>query len=457
MDTSSDTGKDGISPGSSTPPIKNLIDETSVAKNYLPNPDAIPSASSSTKSLPVLSSATQNSIEILEAGDLITAYLQLLGVEFVFGVTGGAIEPFYNALARSGRSGGPSAVVARYETGAAFMAEGYARNSGLLVVCCSTTGPGATNLLTGVASAYEGGIPMLVITAQTAIVNFGRKPLQESDDTGLNTVGIFKYCTHYNSLISHIEQFEHKLISAIVCAYSCKGPVHLSVPLDIMKSKPNIDRPSYDIAKLVKKPVVHDERSITNIFGELISSKKCVFIVARDCLGAMNEILSVAAHINADLVTTPDGKGLINPRHPQFKGVISFAGHDCAEQSLLNKSVDTILAIGSNMGEWSTNGLDKSTVLNQRMIHISSDDSFFARSPMARMHVSGNIRKIFSLLLNELQDWNPRKLNQHDGNLRSLHGEHDTERKELLQGAIRFCFLLRVQVVTTFPCCGNIE
>ncbi|MFN2310061.1 MAG: thiamine pyrophosphate-binding protein, partial [Gammaproteobacteria bacterium] len=98
---------------------------------------------------------------------MIIDYLEQLGVDYVFGVPGGAIEPLFNALARSARRGGPRIVVARHEAGAAFMADGYARNSGKLGVCCATTGPGATNLITGVASAYESHIPMLVITAQT--------------------------------------------------------------------------------------------------------------------------------------------------------------------------------------------------------------------------------------------------------------------------------------------------
>src|SRR4030066_2100296 len=98
----------------------------------------------------------------MEAVDLLVAYLEQIGVEYVFGVPGGAIEPLYNALARSARRGGPRPVVARHETGAAFMADGYARESGKIGVCCATSGPGATNLITGVACAYENEVPMLV-------------------------------------------------------------------------------------------------------------------------------------------------------------------------------------------------------------------------------------------------------------------------------------------------------
>ena len=103
----------------------------------------------------------------IDNADLIIEYLKLLGVEFVFGVPGGAIEPFYNALAKSEQNGGPKIIVARHEAGAAFMAEGYARETGKLGVCCATTGPGATNLLTGIASAYADHVPLLVISAQT--------------------------------------------------------------------------------------------------------------------------------------------------------------------------------------------------------------------------------------------------------------------------------------------------
>src|SRR5574340_924560 len=97
----------------------------------------------------------------LEAAELLVAYLEQIGIEVVFGVPGGAIEPLYNALARSARRGGPRPVVARHEAGAAFMADGYARETGRIGVCCATSGPGATNLITGVACAYENEIPKI--------------------------------------------------------------------------------------------------------------------------------------------------------------------------------------------------------------------------------------------------------------------------------------------------------
>ena len=135
--------------------------------------------------------------------DQLVEHLEQIGVEYIFGVPGGAIEPLYNAMARSQRKGGLRPIVARHEAGAAFMADGYARETGKLGVCCSTTGPGATNLITGVASAYVDNIPLLVITAQTALHLFGKQTLQESSCTAVNTVAMFQHCTHFSSLVSH--------------------------------------------------------------------------------------------------------------------------------------------------------------------------------------------------------------------------------------------------------------
>ena len=189
-----------------------------------------------------------------ELGDLLVAYLEQLSVDYVFGIPGGAIEPLYNALARSARRNGPRAITARHETGAVFMADGYARQTGKIGVCCGTTGPGTTNLITGVASAYENQIPMLVITPQTAMQDFGRSAFQESSCTGINTVGMLQFCTRYNTLVSHAKQFEHKLMTAIMTAhYSPNGPVHLSIPLDVLRAPAPVVKPSYDLTILLRR------------------------------------------------------------------------------------------------------------------------------------------------------------------------------------------------------------
>ena len=117
------------------------------------------------------------------------------------------------------------------------MADGYARETGRIGVCCATTGPGATNLITGVACAYADHVPMLVITPQTPLPTFGLGPFQESSADAMDIVGMFEHCTRYNSLVTHPEQLEKKLAAALTVAMQTpKGPAHLSVPVEILRA-----------------------------------------------------------------------------------------------------------------------------------------------------------------------------------------------------------------------------
>ena len=340
-----------------------------------------------------------------ELGDLLIRYLEQLDVEYVFGIPGGAIEPLYNALARSERAGGPRAIVARHETGAAFMADGYSRNTGRLGVCCATTGPGATNLITGVASAYENNIPMLVITAQTALSTFGRGAFQESSCTGVNTVGLFEHCTRYNSLVSHIDQFEHKLAAAVMTAFqSPAGPVHLSVPLDVMRSLSPVSEPSFDLAKLLEKPSYVDDKAVDAFYEELVLAKKPVFLVGDEDSESIGSLLSLAVKLNAQILTTPHGKGLVSPYHPLFRGVVGFAGHSSAQEVLHDKDVDLVAAVGSSLSEWASCGWDPTLLLNNRLVHVESVETNLTRSPMAKLHVRGRLEIIFERILGRLEN-----------------------------------------------------
>lgn len=335
-----------------------------------------------------------------ELGDLLVSYLEQLGVEYVFGIPGGAIEPLYNALARSERRGGPRAVIARHETGAAFMADGYARNSGKLGVCCATTGPGATNLITGVASAYENNIPMLVITAQTALSTFGRGAFQESSCTGINTVGLFEYCTRYNTLVSHIAQFENKLASAIMTAFqSPAGPVHLSIPLDVMRAKSGAKTTSYDLCNLLNKPSLVDDAAVASLYEDLVKANNPVLLIGDEANEAIGSILSLAVDLDAKLLVTPHGKGLVSPYHPLFRGVVGFAGHQSARELLSDSDVDLVVAIGTSLGEWASDGWDTVSLLTKRLIHVESSEANFTRTPMAKLHVRGHLPGIFEKLV----------------------------------------------------------
>ncbi|MEN9866336.1 MAG: hypothetical protein RL748_1926 [Pseudomonadota bacterium] len=343
----------------------------------------------------------------LDVADLLVAYLEQLGIEVVFGIPGGAIEPFFNAMARSSRRGGLRLVLARHETGAAFMADGYSRETRRIGVCCATSGPGATNLLTGVASAFDNNIPLLVITGQPALPTFGRHPLQESGCTGVNILTMFQACTRYNSLVSHPAQLEPKLVSALQLAMRCpRGPVHLTFPFDVLGAPSGKTAPSYDLHSLLVPPTIVDEFAVRELAAILLESRNIVLLIGGACGEAIGPILHVVALTGARFVTTPDGKGLVSPYHPQFRGVFGFAGHQLAHSTIKDSRVDLIIAIGTGMGEWDSDGWNNS-LLNGRMVHIEESEDHLARTPMARLHVRGRIMSVFMRLVELVCDYHP--------------------------------------------------
>ncbi len=334
--------------------------------------------------------------------DLIVDYLHQLDIEYVFGVPGGAIEPFYNALARSERKGGPKAIVARHESGAAFMADGYARETGKIGVVCATTGPGSTNLITGVASALADNVPMLVITAQTPLPKFGKGALQDSSCAAIDTVGIFRHCTRFNTLVSHREQLEHKLISAIMATQRLpSGPVHISIPSDIL-FEPCYSKPQVNPKSLLSDFTLKDKEALKRLCSEIAAVDRIALFIGDDCDQSAQEIMKLAEMLNAPFATGPVGKRWVDETHPLYQGVFGFGGHQNAKELFHREDIELILAVGASMGELSTGGWADS-LLNDRLIHIDASPENFTRSSMAKLHICGHIPTIFKRLNEEIE------------------------------------------------------
>lgn len=350
-----------------------------------------------------------------EIADLLVAYLEQIGVEYVFGVPGGAIEPLYNALARSERRGGIRHILARHETGAAFMADGYARETGRIGVCCTTSGPGATNLITGIACAHDNNIPLLAISGMPALPTFGKGAFQESSNIGVNVSAMFDHCTRYNAVISHPDQFERKLANALIAAHqSPGGPSHLAIPLDILRDRAPSDTPSYELATLFEqRPILVDERAVQQLYDELRHSPRVAFLIGASCSDAIEAILELAELTGALFVTTPDAKGYVNPRHPAYCGVFGFGGHASAD-ALLSGAPDIVLAFGTGFGELSSGGWCGS-LLNNRLVHIDNSEKNLMRSPMAMLHVRGHIRTVCERLTMLLKTAGPSGFEKRQG------------------------------------------
>ena len=367
---------------------------------------------------------------MLTNSDLIVNYLERLGVEYVFSVPGGPIGPLYDALVRSENRGGPRSVLTRHENGSAFMADGYARETGRIGVCCATTGPGATNLITGAASAHADHIPLLVITAQTLLPHFSRGSFQESSADVTDIVSMFKHCTQYSSLISHPDQLEKKLSAALISAlHPPKGPAHLSIPIDILGATAKGSAEFPDIQRLLSvPPSTTDTAGVEKLSQELErilrKNRKVVLLIGRDCGGATRELTQFAELSGASVITTPRGKSWFNPYHPLCHGVFGFAGHKTARSALTDESVDIILAVGTDLNAWATCDWD-TILLNEKLVHIQDSRSGFTRSPMARMHIYGTIRTVFKNLISRLEHSEPSVGNltiEQDGTAQSHPG-----------------------------------
>lgn len=367
-------------------------------------------------------------IHTQSVADELVNQLQQIGVEYVFGVPGGAIEPLFDALARQMRQ--PISqrentnhlmkrrlprqqrplrtVIARHEAGAAFMADGYTRETGQMAVCCATTGPGTTNLITGVASAYSDRVPMLVITAQTALPNFGRRGFQESSSDAVDTVAILEHCTKYSSLVSHPQQLAQKLNAAVISAYQPpRGPVHLSIPIDVLRSAVDSSNEVISIAHMLRAPKVVDTQGFDALWHCVSSGKKLAVLLGAEAGTSIEPVIRFAEQTASPVITTPMGKRWISAFHPLNHGVFGFAGHDSARFVLNDPEVKYILAVGTPMGELSTAGWSEEYLLNHKLIHIDANMENFSRSPMACLHVYGNISLVFTELLHSLKQTSP--------------------------------------------------
>ncbi|MBN2062883.1 MAG: thiamine pyrophosphate-binding protein [Deltaproteobacteria bacterium] len=339
----------------------------------------------------------------MTCSDLIVRYLEFLDVEYVFSVPGSPISPLYDALIRRKDKGGPRGILVRHENGGAFMADGYARATGKLGVCCGTTGPGATNMITGVASANADHVPLLAITAQTSIPDFGWGGFQESSADVTDTVNMFDQCTRYNSLVSHPGQLEKKVASALQTAMQePRGAVHLSIPVDILRSpwEGSIKYPG--LASLLKKNSngfnsADLERLLDEVSSALTGNRRIIILVGHDCGGASEQIIELAELIQAPVLTSQRGKRWVNPYHPLARGVFGFAGHASSRNALMDESVELVLAIGTGLWEWPTSAWDP-ILLNDKLIHIHNTPAYFHRSPYARLHICGAIPGLLKAL-----------------------------------------------------------
>jgi len=314
-----------------------------------------------------------NTLTNVTCAQVLVEYLKIEGVEYVFGVSGGTIISILEALEESEDI---SFIMNKHEGSASFMADMYARVNGKIGVCLSTAGPGATNMLTGVACAQQDRVPVLAITGQPATHTKGKGAVQESSEFGVDTVGIYGQFTGFSSLISEPEVFQQILTRALrVAQGEHKQAVHLSIPSNISSYKlKKIDVHS-DTKKYRVSHAAIDFEQIKKAALLLVNANRPAILVGPGIKSEyhIEDLIHIAEMLNCPVLTTPKGKGIFPESHPLSFGVFGFAGNLCAKKYLLEEEVDLLLVISSRLGEWTTDAWNPDLFPTKYLIQIDVD------------------------------------------------------------------------------------
>jgi len=330
--------------------------------------------------------------------EILVKYLENEGVKFVFGLPGGHLLTFYDAL----RQSTVTSILAKHEGGAAYMAAGYALAGGGLGVCCGTVGPGATNLVSGVAAAYMGSLPMLVLTAQVGTPSIGKGALQEAAGEGrtFSQVGLLSQVTKYSTMVTRPDKVPEALRRALRIAMSGRpGPVHLDLPADAQRgeAEDELFPPEGYRPTLPTRPLAADLRRAAEL---LVAAKKPAILVGAGARkgGAPAIVLRLAEMLGCPVATTLPGKGAIPEDHPLALGCVGLYGTHAAN-SYLRSGLDVILAVGSSMHEFSTHVWDPALRPSQGLIQIDIDPDEIGKNYPVEVGLLGDAGTVLEELL----------------------------------------------------------
>ena len=330
----------------------------------------------------------------MRGGDAIIKALMDKGVDTIFGYPGGTVIPFYDMLYDSDLRH----ILVRHEQCAAHAAEGYARASGKVGVCLATSGPGATNLVTGIANAYMDSSPIIAITGQVVSNLIGNDAFQEVDIMGI-TMPITKHSYQPKDAndIPSIINTSFEIASTGRC-----GPVLIDVPKEVQEQeldeyvlgtiptpgyKPTLKGNSKQIAKAAKM-LLEAERPFILAGGGTILS------------GASEEVKKLAKLINAPIATSLMGKGIVDENDDLSIGMLGMHGKQVANQSV-NKT-DCLLAIGCRFSDRTTGKLEE-FIPDAKVIHIDIDPAEIGKNVAADLPIVGDAKIVLNQLIKELE------------------------------------------------------
>lgn len=334
-------------------------------------------------------------METLTGSKALIKALQNEGVKVLFGMPGGANLPIYDELYNSEIRH----ILVRHEQLAAHMADGFARVSRKPGVCLATSGPGATNLVTGIATAFMDSIPMVAITGQVATTSIGKDAFQECD-----IVGVANPVTKYTMQpLSPAEVPESIKKAFYIAASGRPGPVLVDIPKDIQTAEGEVQFP-HQVSIRGYDPVVSpDPISIERAVDVILAAERPMILAGGGVAiaGAFSELQAFAEALMCPVATTFKGKGVFNETHPLALGPIGMHGHIEANRLILE--ADVLLAVGTRFSDRST-GKVSDFVPHTKVIHIDIDPSEINKNKTADIGIVGDVKVSLRSLINSLAE-----------------------------------------------------
>ncbi|MFA5149579.1 MAG: biosynthetic-type acetolactate synthase large subunit [Candidatus Omnitrophota bacterium] len=331
----------------------------------------------------------------MKGSQILLESLKREGVEVIFGYPGGQVLPIFDSLYDSDIK----FILTRHEQGAAHAADGYARATGKAGVCLATSGPGATNLVTGIANAYMDSIPMVAITGQVKSFLIGNDAFQEADVTGIT-----RPITKHNYLVKDIKDLVRIIREAFYIASTGRpGPVLIDIPSDIQVMDAEFNWPQ-DIKMRTYNPTLFGHPGQIKKAAKLIAAAKKPIIYAGGGVitsGAHKELKILAEKINAPLTWTLMGIGAFASTHELALGMLGMHGTAYANHAIMES--DLIIAVGARFDDRVTGRLDAFAPY-AKIIHIDVDPSSISKNVNVHIPIVGDAKNILIELLKEIKN-----------------------------------------------------
>ena len=319
---------------------------------------------------------------MLGAEALIKA-LEKEGVDIVFGLPGGANLPIYDALVDAKLRH----ILVRHEQSAAHMADGYARIKRKAGVCFATSGPGATNLITGIATAYADSSPMIAVTGQVPLAMIGKDAFQETD-----IIGVANPCTKYAFQPRSAAEIPETVKKAFYISESGRpGPVLIDIPKDVQQAREEVSFPSLIKVRGYNPIVDADLSQLESAVQAMMKSEKPIIMAGGGVIlsGAFSELQALAELLMAPVVTTFKGKGSFPENHALAMGPIGMHGH--AEANKIIIEADCIIAVGARFSDRSVGRFDEFGK-GMTIIHLDVDPAEIGKNKAADIAVVGDVK-----------------------------------------------------------------